>query len=191
MKSDQERWDRRYGRELSSITAADEFLVHHAGLLTSGRGLDLACGRGGNALFLAERGYRVDAVDISAKAVAQLKSEAQRSGLDVRGIVADLDSYPLPTSCYDVVTVFYFFDPPLMPAIVECLKPGGLLFYATYNHRHRSLKPEFNPDYLVPSHGLVPYFQALEVLVHDEAAGEIGNISRLIGRKPGGSHILD
>ena len=143
MKSDQERWDRRYEREPSSVPAPDDFLVDHAHLLTAGRGLDVACGRGGNALFLAEQGYRVDAVDVSFNAVATLKVEAVKRSLDVRCFVADLDYYPLPTAYYDLVIVFYFFDPKLVPAIISSLRPGGLVVYATYNYRHTSVKPEF------------------------------------------------
>jgi len=184
MKSDRERWNRRYASEAFSAAEPDEFLVEHAGLLAPGRGLDLACGRGGNALFLAERGFRVDAVDGSFIAVAQLVAEATRRKLAVRGIVADLDDYPLPIGRYDAVVVFYFFDPRLMPSIEACLEAGGLLVYATYNHRHRSIKQEFNPAYLVPPQGLASYFDNLETLVCEEAAGDAGGVSRLIARKP-------
>jgi len=184
MKIDRDRWDRRYQSESSSDTAPEEFLVQHAGLLTGGRGLDLACGRGGNALFLAERGFRVDAVDVSFAAVALLMAEAARRELAVRGIVSDLDDYPLPVGQYDAVMVFYFFDPRLMSSIKASLRAGGLLFYATYNHRHRSIKPEFNPAYLAPPQGLASYFASLEILVYEEAAGDAGSVSRLIARKP-------
>ncbi len=183
MKHDRERWGRRYENEPASVSAPDELLATHAHLLTGGRGLDVACGRSGNALFLAQHGYRMDVVDISFKAVSDLMTEAAHSGLPVRAFVADLDDYPLPRAAYDLVTVFYFFDVKLMPPIAACLKPRGLLFYATFNQNHRSLKPEFNPDYLVSSQGLAPYFTDLEILLHDVTAGADGNICRLIAQK--------
>lgn len=161
----------------------DEFLVSHSSFLTSGIALDLACGRGGEAIFLAERGYRVHAVDISAQALVRLQTAARRRGLNIQPVIADLDYFPLPRDCYDVIAVFYFFAKGLMPQITAALKKGGLVFYATYNQRHTSVKPGFNPDYLVPPDGLLPYFSGFDILAHETEAGLNGNVSRLIARK--------
>jgi methylase of polypeptide subunit release factors len=108
LKTDREKWDLRYSKESGAFPAPDEFLVTHEETLKSGRALDVACGRGGNALFLAERCYGVDAVDISFQALYQLQAEAIRRGLDIRCVAADLDWYPLPRDLYDLVIVFYF-----------------------------------------------------------------------------------
>lgn len=186
MKIDREKWEFRYSKERGSFPAPDEFLAGHAGLLESGRALDLACGRGGNALFLAEQGYSVDAVDISFKALYPLQIEAVRRGLDIRCVVADLDYYSLARNLYDLVIVFYFFSEPLIKCIKDALKEGGIIFYATFNERHTSVRPEFNPDYLIPHDGLGRYFRDFDILVHETAAGDNENVSRLIGRKPGG-----
>jgi tellurite methyltransferase len=185
LKTDREKWDLRYSKETRAFPAPDEFLDSHASILTSGRALDLACGRGGNAIFLAERGYSVDAVDISFEALHPLQIEAARRGLDIRCLVADLDYYSPTENSYDLVIVFYFFSKPLMRSIKDALKEGGLIFYATYNERHTSVRPEFNPAYLIPSDGLNRYFQDFDIIVHETAAGEKENVSRLIARKPG------
>ncbi len=183
MKRDREKWDERYaGREID-FPAPDNFLVEHRHLLTSGRALDLACGLGADSVFLAENGYAVDALDISLPALSRLRARAQRLELDIRPVVADLDYFPLPRDVYDLIVVFYFFSPPLMTAIADALKKRGLLFYATYNHRHTSVKPGFCKDYLVPAHGLMPYFPDLKVIVHEEEAGPDKNLARLIARK--------
>jgi SAM-dependent methyltransferase len=185
MKQDRERWSHRYESEPSSVSSADELLLTHADLLRGGgRALDLACGRAGNSLFLAERGYRVDAVDVSFKAVSDLMRAAAQRGLAVRGLVADLDDYLLPTAAYDVATVFYFFDEKLMPAIAASLKPSGLIFYATFNQNHRSLRPDFNPAYLVPEQGLASYFPNFEIFFEDRNAGTDRNVCQLIARRP-------
>jgi SAM-dependent methyltransferase len=183
LKNDREKWDLRYSKESRAFPAPDEFLVAHEEILRSGRALDVACGRGGNALFLAERGYSVDAVDISFQALYQLQAEAIRRGLDIRCVAADLDWYPLPRDFYDLVIVFYFFSKPLMRSIRNALKEGGLIFYATFNERHTSVRPEFNPAYLIPPDGLYPYFHDFDILVHETAAGENENVSRLVARK--------
>jgi tellurite methyltransferase len=183
LKTDREKWDLRYSKESGAFPTPDEFLVTHEEILRSGRALDVACGRGGNALYLAERCYSVDAVDISFQALCQLQAEAIRRGLDIRCVTADLDWYPIPRDLYDLVIVFYFFSKPLMRSIGDALKQGGLIFYATFNERHTSVRPEFNPAYLIPPDGLSPYFRDFDILVHETTAGENGNVSRLIGRK--------
>jgi tellurite methyltransferase len=186
LKIDREKWELRYSKETRAFPAPDELLVSHAGILESGRSLDVACGRGGNALFLAEHRYSVDAVDISFQALHSLQTEAVRRGLDIRCLVADLDCYSLARNLYDLVIVFYFFSKPLMKSIKDALKAGGLIFYATFNERHTSVRPEFNPAYLIPPDGLDRYFCDFDIFVHETAAGDNENVSRLIGRKPRG-----
>lgn len=184
MKRDRERWERRYAGGGRPIPGADPLLVEHSGILIGGRAVDIACGLGANALFVAERGYEVDAVDISFTALRGLDREAKRRGVPVRPILADLDFFPLPKDVYHLVLVFAYFSPELMPAIQDSLRPGGLLFYATYNHRHTSVHPGFNPKYLVPPGGLAGYLPGLNMVLDEPDAGDEANISRLIGRKP-------
>lgn len=183
VERDRDRWNRRYLRENDATPHTDPFLAAHADLLGSGRALDLACGLGGNALFLAEQGFQVDAVDISLVAVSQLHAQALARGFDVACVVADLDRLPLPIEQYDLVIVFQFFSERLIPAIKAALKIGGLLIYSTFNIRHTSVKPEFNPAYLIQPEALLRYFSDFRVLVHESSAGEFGNVSRFIGRK--------
>jgi tellurite methyltransferase len=181
---DRVKWDGRYGRETTELPPPDEFLVDHADLLGGGRALDVACGRGATSLFLADRGLAVDAVDISYVALSRLQSEARRVGARVRPFVADLDYYPLPREIYDLVTVFYFFSPRLIPSLKASLKRGGLILYATYNHRHTDVKPGFNEAYLVPRGGLPPYFPEFDIVASEEEAGTSRNICRLVAVKP-------
>jgi tellurite methyltransferase len=166
------------------MPAVDRLLVDHQQLLIGGRAIEVACGLGASSLFIAERGYEVDAVDISLSALSELASEAKKNGLPVRPIVADLDFFPLPERLYDLFLVFLFFSPSLMAQIENALRPGGLLFYSTYNYRHTSVRPGFDEKYLVPSGGLACYFPGLSVVLNEPDAGDAGNISRLIGRKP-------
>ena len=135
-------------------------------------------------MFLAARGCAVDAVDISFEAVAALITEARRVGANIRPFVTDLDYYPLPRDLYDVVVVFYFFSQPLIPVLKTCLRTGGLIFYATFNHRHTSVRPEFNRAYLVPEGGLTPYFSEFEIVVPEADTGPARNISALVARRP-------
>lgn len=183
MKTDREKWDRRYDQKDHGLPVPDPLLVTYKSLLGSGRALDLACGQGASSLFVARLGYTVDAVDVSFKALTRLRSEAVRHHLPVNCAVADLDDFPLPTALYDLVMVFSFFSLSIISPIRECLKSGGILFYSTFNHRHTSIKPGFNPAYLVPPGGLGQFFPEFDMIVNELDAGDERNLSRLIARK--------
>lgn len=187
MKSDQERWDKRWKLHKDAFPEPDPFLVEHVHLLSPGRALDLACGLGANALFLAEHGFVVDALDISFPALRTLQAEAARRRLVVNCAVVDLDYFPLPRRFYEVVLVFAFYATSLIAPIKAALKPGGFVVYATFNSRHRSVKPDFNPKYLIEPEGLARNFAEYAICVHESDAGEERNVSRIVARKPPGA----
>jgi len=166
------------------VPTPDPLLVAHRDLLTSGRALDLACGYGAASLFVARLGYTVHAIDVSFPALSRLRQEAMTERLPVLCVLADLDNFPLPERFYDLVMVFSFFSPALTSSIVSCLKDDGLLFYSTFNYQHTSVKPGFNPAYLVPAGGLAPFFPELYIIVNEPDAGHERNLSRLVARKP-------
>ncbi len=99
------------------------------GWTAPGPALDLACGAGRHALLLARLGYEVEAVDISSRALELGRGEAARRGLEIRWREADLDALALPAAAWQLVVVSQFLDRRLMPELVECLRPGGLLLY--------------------------------------------------------------
>ena len=183
MKSDRNRWNKRYAKEEPDYRGPDPFFLEHRALLSSGSALDVAAGRGGASLAAAELGYSVHAVDISVAAMVGLRREAGRRGLDVSCVVADLDEFVPPHGYYDLVMVFHFYAPALSARIAGSLKRSGLLIYSTYNYRHLSEKPTFNPAYLVPRGGPARAFPDMEILVDEPEAGVLGNLSRLVARK--------
>jgi tellurite methyltransferase len=191
LRGDRTKWDRIYDANRYDPCERDRFrpdqlLTEHESLLSGGLAFDLACGYGGNALFAAARGYTVHAVDISFTALAVLQKEAIHRDLDVQCVLADLDRFSLPMGHYDLVLILTFFAPQLMPAVAASLKPGGLLFSSTFNHRHTSVKPGFNPKYLVPRGGLAKFFPEFAILLDEPDAGDRANLSRVIARKAEG-----
>ena len=96
-ESDQERWDRKYAAgEGPAHYEPCRFLADNAHLLGGGRALDVACGFGGNAFYLASLGYQVDAVDISSVGLARAQAEARRRGLQIHFLQADLGRWWVP-----------------------------------------------------------------------------------------------
>lgn len=103
------------------------------------RALDVACGRGRHALLLAERGYRVDAVDYAPAALATLQNAARERGLPIACVAADVTAWPLPPARYALVLVVNFLDRALFPALRASVAPGGVLLYET--HRRDDADP--------------------------------------------------
>lgn len=95
--------------------------------------LDLACGPGRHALYLARLGYTVDAWDVSDVGLDLLARTAEEQGLShrARPRQVDLDEAELPADYYDLVLDTYFLDRRLFGSIAAALKPGGLLFMET------------------------------------------------------------
>jgi len=95
-----------------------------------GRALDVATGTGRNAVFLAEEGYRVDAVDQSREGLRIAREHARERGVAERTewIQANLDGYEFPESAYDLVTISFYRPVDRLPDITGALTPGGVLF---------------------------------------------------------------
>jgi SAM-dependent methyltransferase len=103
-----EDWDRRYAEtELLWSAGPNRFLVAEVATLEPGRALDLACGEGRNALWLAELGWRVTAVDFSPVAIDKARTRAAREGRHVEFVCADLREYEPEPSAFDLVLVLY------------------------------------------------------------------------------------
>jgi SAM-dependent methyltransferase len=126
-------WDERY-RQTPWVwsTAPNRFAVEVLDDLPAGRALDAACGEGRNALWLAEKGWRVTAVDFSQVALDKGREAAESRGLDVDWVAADVVGYEPEPLAYDAVLIASLHQPPADLAAVlrkaaAALAPGGTL----------------------------------------------------------------
>lgn len=104
---EREDWDRRYeGAELVWRAAPNQFLVSETADLAPGRALDLACGEGRNAIWLAERGWQATGVDFSPVGLEKARRFADERHVAVEWVEADARDWH-PSSSYDLVGVFY------------------------------------------------------------------------------------
>jgi SAM-dependent methyltransferase len=126
-------WDRRYrGTELVWTAQPNRFVVEELQGLPPGRALDLGSGEGRNAVWLAERGWQVTAVDFSPVALDKARRLAQARGVTVDWVLADLYGYQPEPGAYHLVLVAYLHLSPLervavLAGAVAALAPGGTL----------------------------------------------------------------
>ena len=118
---DREDWNRRYSeKELLWSAEPNRFLVEEVTGLVSGRALDLGAGEGRNAVWLAERGWMVTAVDFSEIALDKARRIAAARGVDVEIVRADLTEYRPEPASFDLVLALYLHLPrPEMRVVVE------------------------------------------------------------------------
>ncbi len=190
-ENDRTHWDSVYGQRAGrAYPPPDALLVAYAPPLAEGSApvaLDVAAGLGQNALWLAARGYRVRALDISAVALARGRAEMLRRGLSgVDFVVVDLEDAAavaacLPPGSADLICCFRYLNRALFPALRMAVRPGGLVIYQTYNVRRLESRAEMNRAYLLEPGELAGFFPGWEVWHNDE----VGDLSRFVGRRPG------
>ena len=192
---DRDRWNLKHADcQPASTVRADGWLMEALDLVdalvgrseTCRRALDVACGLGHNAIWLAQQGWQVDGVGISAKGLEIARQSAAAAEVDVRWIEADLDQWNPLANEYDLVAVFRFLDRKTVPQIVhKTLSPGGWLVYETFSgtQREPSNHHVSNPAYLLSPGELCTLFPDLEVVAHQQEALPDRKVQRLLGRR--------
>ena len=166
-------WDERYrAAGYRYGTEPNGWLAAHADLLpATGRALDLACGEGRDAVFLAARGLTVEAIDGSAVALAKGRHLAAARGVTATWRHLDLEGGWLPErDAYALITCHNFLHRPLLAALPDCLAPGGILVYATYLAGQERYGHPANQAHLLRRGELRQPCTALEILAYEEGA---------------------
>jgi len=190
LKTDQKRWDKRFGRkEFALGKAPNPFLKKHIHLLPKGKALDMATGEGRNAVFLAQNGFEVDAVDISEKGLKKARKLARQKGVKVNALLVDLDHYQIEKDRYDLIANFYFLKRRLIPKVRKGLKKGGRVIFETYLLEHRKLAiggPKQAKYFLKPNE-LLRLFKDFRILFYREGiireGGKRKAVASLIAEK--------
>jgi tellurite methyltransferase len=168
---DRERWDRRHAevramQEPSSFLK--EILESDHWSIPPGKALDIATGKGRNAIFLAQRGFEVVGIDISPIALAEAQRCAREKSLAIAWQQADLEQIELPPLRYDLVLNFNYLQRSLIPQIKKTLPPGGRVIFETYLIDQQTVGDPQNPDYLLAHNELLELFRDFRVLYYRE-----------------------
>ena len=164
-----------------------DWLTRNADLLPiGGRALDVACGRGRHALWLAERGLDTAAVDRDAEAIDAVNQQARRRGLAVDARVQDLETghATLGEALYDVIVVVHYLHRPLFPALIRALRPGGLLFYETFTRAQAARGKPASPAFLLESGELRTLVAPLEIVREREGDYEGRFVASVVAMAP-------
>jgi SAM-dependent methyltransferase len=174
----QHKWNARYTENPSAPRVAPVLADYQYLLPRTGRALDLACGVGGNALCLAAHELETWAWDISNVAVARLQTLAQQQGLVLHAEVRDVVATPPAPESFDVIVVSRFLERGLAPALMQALRPAGLLFYQTFTavSVDEAYGPT-NPAYRLAPQELLTLLHGLQVVVYREE-GCIGDTTQ-------------
>lgn len=164
-----QKWDDKYASANLQTPANPCFaLKQHSRLLPfSGQALELACGLGGNARFLAQCGLKTQAWDISDNALTLLNNWASLNKLPIKPLITDLEQMLLPYQQFDVIVVSRYLDRSLFSQLVNALKPQGLLIYQTFLAPVQVNAPS-NPSFYVQSGELNLAWPELNTLVYGE-----------------------
>jgi 2-polyprenyl-3-methyl-5-hydroxy-6-metoxy-1,4-benzoquinol methylase len=186
------RWNEKYrkrsesGIEIVQPKGEPELESHLDLLQPGGLALEAACGRGAHALYLATLGYDVIACDGAIQGLQSCKVSAARLKLNIFPYVCDLTKPVLPQGAFDLVSVVRYLEYSAFGQLAGAVKPGGILFYKTFNTRHLDHNPNFRRSFVVEPGELNRSFPGLEILASDldlDAAAEV-HASFIIARRP-------
>lgn len=153
MDHDSSLWDERYAEKpLLWSEEPNLFVAQDLAVIEPGRALDLACGEGRNAVWLARLGWDVTGVDFSAVAIDRARQMGERAGVSVEWVQADVMTWE-PDGSYDLVVVAYVHFPHadrirMMARAAEWLTPGGRLYMVGHDVATAGVSGPPDPDLL-------------------------------------------
>jgi SAM-dependent methyltransferase len=189
------RWDERYCERDGAMWSGrpNGRLVAEVGALATRRVLDVGCGEGADAIWLAQRGWTVTAIDISEVAVSRARKACDDAGVSVRWICGDVLQTPLPPHSFELVSMQY---PALAKAagdaavrrLLDSVRPGGLLLAVYHDlddthHKHMKSRGVDPADYISADD--------LCQLLGEDFTIELHAVEARIDPPPGTPHVAD
>ncbi len=163
-----ESWDERYASGKYSSAEPHKLLVKLAAGLNPGKALDLACGTGRHAIFLAEQGWHVTAVDNSPVGIEIAQERAKERGVQIDFRLADLEKgeFEIEPQAYDLICDFYYLQRDLFPQMKAGVRGGGIVISTIHIYGEGEEKGNF----LLKEGELRRLFSDFEVLHYHETS---------------------
>jgi len=189
-EKDRKKWNKKYlERPYNYGLKPADFLKEKIELIKShlpekAVALDIAAGEGRNAVYLAQEGMEVDAVDISEMGLAHADRLAKDRKVSITTITADLEEWKIPENKYDLIVNFFYLQRSLFPQIEAGLKKGGLLVFETYTVDQLETEGhKLKRAFLLERNELLQSFKNFRVLYYEETKTEKLAYARLIAVK--------
>ncbi len=186
MATDSERWDQKYrSRKHEELPDPDLLLIESAALFgPEDIAIDLACGTGRHAIYLASLGCHAVAIDCSHQALKQCAAHASARGLPVQLVAANLNDFRLAPSSVNAIVCFHYLNRGICGNLIDALKPNGVLIFKTFNQNFLRVKANFNPDYVLAPGELRRLFATLQPLNgSDDCQADADTKSFLVAHK--------
>ncbi|QIZ09292.1 methyltransferase domain-containing protein [Priestia megaterium] len=167
------KWNSKYKERINQLEAPmpNERLAILSPYLTGGSALDLACGLGGNSLFLARLNFQVQAIDISDVAVNYLEEIAGKQKLAIFPRLCDLTDMAhlnLNNSSFSLIVITYYLDRSLFPLIKSIVKDNGYFFMETFYKSPKKESQGVSDQYKLLPGELLAEFSDWKVLFYEE-----------------------
>lgn len=175
------------GPSASRLWRPASFLEEVLPEIPRGRALDLACGTGRNAVYMALQGFEVDVVDILPDALEMARNLAARNGVQIRARQRDLrKAIPDWGDNYDLITCFLFLERKLFPYIRTVLRRGGALVFESFVETEGAMKKPRRSRLLLRSRELLQAFDGFQILRYEEGRPlRGGSTAALFARRKG------
>ena len=183
-------WDKRYREGEHLNDPPHSLIVRFAENLQPGRALDVACGAGRHAIWLAENGWQVTAADSSPTALQILERRAHEKSLTINSVLADLEKHEfiIERSAYGLIVVCNYLQRDLFPSIREGTRVGGVVIAViAMADNDPEIKP-MNPAYLLDPGELRAEFESWERIHYREGKPAAGRprraMAEIVVRRP-------
>ena len=191
-EADRDKWNERHRDGYAAHGQPSPVLEQWIDRIPRGRALDLACGSGRNALFLAANGFEVDAVDISDAALDIGRRRARAAGLRVNWIEQDLDESPALADSYTLLLVVRYVNLPLIRKLSDRLLPGGMLVTEQHFVTGAEVGGPSDPMFRLQPGALREFAESLgfrlrfceEAILEEDPGGQPMALARLVAQRP-------
>jgi SAM-dependent methyltransferase len=187
-KQDRIKWNQRYAEDSyhknNPVTLVEDWLPR----IPVGKALDVACGAGRNAIFLAQAGYRVDAIDLSSEGLNQARQKAESQGLSINWIEHDLDQDFQFDTDYDLIIILWYVDLALITRLCGCLAAEGYLVCEEHLITDLEVIGPTSSNYRVAPGDLREAVSGVDILMYEESIemnseGDQVASARVVARK--------
>ncbi len=189
--AERQKWNQRYAAgAYEALPQPNAYLSTWAPRVAIGPALDVACGAGRNALYLAKLGFAVDGLDISSVGLARADERARRAGVDVNWLEQDLSTdMSLPRTDYQLIVMVHYVAADLLAVLPDHLRPGGYLLVEEHLRWPEPVAGPGSDRFRVASGTLVTSVGDLDVLdtfegTVTDADGAVSAVARIVAQKP-------